>query len=95
MEIEDFKSSLNSQKPPEGLRPHLTSMWYDGKGDWEQAHTIIQDIHDTAAAEIHAYLHRKEGDQWNADYWYRRAGTKSPKLTLEEEWTSIVRRLIQ
>jgi len=23
---------------------------------------------------VHAYLHRKEGDQGNAAYWYARAG---------------------
>jgi hypothetical protein len=45
-----------------------------------------------SAARIHAYLHRKEGDQWNADYWYKRVGEKRPNLTLEEEWNELVRR---
>ena len=27
---------------------------------------------------VHAYLHRKEGEQWNADYWYRLAGRTLP-----------------
>jgi len=95
MDFAEYKKSLAANQPPDSLSPHLTSLWYDAKGDWEGAHNIIQDVHDTAAAEIHAYLHRKEGDQWNADYWYRRAGSKSPKVTLDEEWTLIVRRLIQ
>lgn len=93
MNFIEFKDSLTNNAPPVSAGIHLKAMWYDGKGDWGQAHTIIQDIDDSKAAEIHAYLHRKEGDQWNADYWYRRAGSKSPKLSLDEEWASIVRRL--
>jgi hypothetical protein len=27
---------------------------------------------------IHAYLHRKEPDIWNAKYWYRRCGKPYP-----------------
>jgi hypothetical protein len=28
----------------------------------------------TSGRGVHAYLHRKEGDQDNAAYWFRRAG---------------------
>ncbi|MEY4699958.1 MAG: hypothetical protein RL326_145, partial [Pseudomonadota bacterium] len=42
-------------------------------------------------AAIHAYLHRKEGDTWNADYWYRKAKRPSFTGTLHEEWESLVR----
>lgn len=28
---------------------------------------------------IHALLHLIEGDQWNADYWFSRAGKASKK----------------
>jgi hypothetical protein len=95
MDFKEFKQSLISNEPPDSAGLHLKALWHEAKGDWEKAHNIIQDIHDTDAAAIHAYLHRKEGDQWNADYWYRRAGSKSPKLTLDEEWATIARRLIQ
>jgi hypothetical protein len=43
---------------------------------------------------VHAYLHRKEGDTWNADYWYKKAGKIRPKLSLEEEWEYLVREFI-
>jgi hypothetical protein len=43
---------------------------------------------------VHAYLHRKEGDIWNADYWYRRAGLKRPDTTLDEEWNEIFNTLL-
>lgn len=43
-------------------------------GDWEAAHTIAQDDPSPEAAWLHAHLHRLEGDEGNAAYWYRRAG---------------------
>jgi hypothetical protein len=43
---------------------------------------------------VHAYLHRKEGDSWNADYWYRKAGKKRPDVSLEQEWETIVKALM-
>jgi hypothetical protein len=48
---------------------------------------------DAHAAWIHAYLHRKEGDTANADYWYARAGRKRPSLSLEAEWAMLVEAL--
>jgi len=54
-------------------------------GDWHRAHDIVQSRSDTKACLIHAYLHRVEGDLSNARYWYRRAGTTPPNLTLEDE----------
>ena len=93
MTLEQFKSSLHSTKPT-GLSIYLELLWYDGKGDWEQSHNLIQDIEDKNAAWIHAYLHRKEGDIWNADYWYNKAGKKRPSVSLEQEWENIVAALI-
>ncbi len=43
-------------------------------GDWDGAHRIVQDYEDEDAAWLHAYLHRVEGDEGNARYWYERAG---------------------
>lgn len=90
MSPETLQNSLVNQEPPDGLSPYLQAMWYDAKDDWETAHTIVQDLEDVKAAWVHAYLHRKEGDIGNADYWYRRAGRKRPATSLEEEWKSLV-----
>jgi hypothetical protein len=90
MTIEAFKTSLDENNPPEGLDQKLLALWYDAKGDWQKSHAIIQDIESRDAASIHAYLHRKEGDLWNADYWYQRAGSKRPDVTLSEEWTNLI-----
>jgi hypothetical protein len=43
---------------------------------------------------VHAYLHRKEGDQGNAAYWYSRAGKAVCREPLDVEWVSIVRTLL-
>ena len=55
------------------LSPLLLALWHDAKGDWDGAHRVAQDVDGENAAWVHAYLHRKEGDASNADYWYRRA----------------------
>jgi hypothetical protein len=89
MTIEEFKKSLHASLP-DGVSVYLESLWYDGKGDWEKSHVIIQDIEDKNAAWIHAYLHRKEGDIGNADYWYSKAGRKRPSVSLQEEWENLV-----
>ena len=74
---------------------YVKALWYDQQGDWDMAHNVSQDIHDQNGSWIHAYLHRKEGDIWNADYWYRRAGRKRPDSSLEEEWEEICRALLE
>ena len=94
MTPEAFKLSLSAIQPTAGMNEHLQALWYDAKGQWETAHNIIQDITDRQAEWIHAYLHRKEGDSWNADYWYNRAGRMRPSCSLEEEWTTILQDLL-
>lgn len=56
---------------------------------WDAAHNLIDQYHSSSAYRIHAYLHRIEGDIWNADYWYRKAGIKRPDVSLEDEWDLI------
>jgi len=89
--LTEFKESLNLEQPISALPVQLKSLWYDGKGDWHQAHGQIDHLTDQASAWVHAYLHhRKEGDIWNADYWYNKARQKRPNLSLEEEWEQLV-----
>jgi hypothetical protein len=85
-----FKKTIQTNQIPAGLSLALQALWYDGKGDWKKAHDLIDHLNDRQAAHVHAYLHRKEGDIWNADYWYSRAGQKRPGLSLEEEWEQLV-----
>ena len=39
-----------------------------------EAHDLVQDMTDPEGAVIHAIVHRREPDFWNARYWYRRVG---------------------
>jgi len=94
MNYSEFRNSLSEETPPEGLSDLLLALWNEGKGDWEKAHNIVQDIHSSDASWIHAYLHRKEGDQGNAAYWYQRAGKTMPKVSLEKEWEEIVKEIL-
>ena len=90
MDLESFVTSLDTDTPPQDISVYLLALWYDAKEDWDQSHTTIQDVDTKNAAWIHAYLHRKEGDTFNADYWYRRAGKKRPDVTIKEEWNNLV-----
>ena len=42
-----------------------------------------------------AYLHRVEGDLWNARYWYRRSDKPESKLSLTEERQQITQALLK
>ncbi len=95
MTTEEFIQSTKDSTPPAGINVLLLTLWYDAKGDWEKSHDLISEIETKEAAWIHAYLHRKEGDSWNADYWYRRAGENRPDITLEKEWSLLVGLLIK
>ena len=94
MDLKTFKASINQDSPPEGLGPALKALWHQAKGNWEQAHRLIQDQNDEAGAWVHAYVHRVEGDNSNAGYWYRRAGKPHPSAPLAEEWEEIVSSLL-
>lgn len=91
MTYDSFYESLQNSKPASKMSVHLTALWLDANGDWIGAHELIQDLSDKNSAWIHAYLHRKEGDIFNADYWYRRAGKQRPNVGLTEEWENLAK----
>jgi hypothetical protein len=68
----------------------LLALWWDGKGDWEKAHQIAQDVAGLDGAWVYAHLHRKEGDVGNAAYWYRVAGRAVATGDFRREWEGIV-----
>ena len=86
----EFKASLSGAAPAAGLAVPLAGLWWAAKGNWDQAHRIVQDDGSRDAAWVHAYLHRVEGDLGNAGYWYRQAGKPAAKDSLEAEWERIV-----
>ena len=85
----DLKASLSETAPAAKLSPPLAALWWAAKGNWDQAHKIVQDESDKESAWVHAYLHRVEGDLGNAGYWYLQAGQPVAKDSLEAEWQRI------
>ncbi len=95
MQADHFIQAVRRKEALPGLSIYLQTLWYAGTGDWHKAHELIQDEPGKPAALLHAYIHRVEGDQWNADYWYAKAGEKRPSATLEEEWELLVGRFLK
>jgi hypothetical protein len=94
MTAEEFRASVVREVPPEELPAPLSALWWDAKGDWTQAHTLVDELETPAGMAVHAYLHRKEGAASNADYWYARAGRGFRRDTLEGEWEALVQGLL-
>lgn len=90
MDYEQFTRSLANSGPAHGLPVLLAALWWDAKGDWAQAHALVDELETPDGMAVHAYLHRKEGAASNADYWYTRAGSSFRRPTLEAEWTALV-----
>jgi hypothetical protein len=94
MTAAQLHDTLEQSSPPANLPPLLAALWWEAKGDWNQAHEIAQSENGADAAWVHAYLHRKEGDASNAAYWYNRAHQPRCTLSLEKEWEQIVSALL-
>ncbi|MEM9926739.1 MAG: hypothetical protein AAF915_23820 [Cyanobacteria bacterium P01_D01_bin.50] len=67
------------QKCPTSLPLSLQSLWYEKKGKWDEAHTLLEDASDKDSA------YRREDDLNNARYWYNRSGKSESKVSLDEE----------
>ena len=95
MNLEEFKNSVaEEQAPPAGLSIQLAAMWWDAKGDWARAHSLVDELETVDGMAVHAYLHRKEGSASNADYWYHRSGRSFYRPTLEAERTALIEGLL-
>ena len=94
MTLDDFRQSLTSAEPPAELTLALAGLWWDAKSDWTRAHESAQQDEGRDGSWVHAYLHRKEGDQGNAAYWYRRADKPICRDSLDGEWLNIARELL-
>jgi len=91
MSFEEFAAA---SVPPAGLSVALQALWHDAHDDWDRAHALAQEAAGRDGAWVHAYLHRKEGDEMNAGYWYSRAGRPAARGDLGAEWEAIARALL-
>ena len=95
MDLEEFKASLGQDAPPEDMARAMQALWHQAKGDWETAHQLAQSQDDGSGAWVHAFLHRVEGANSNAAYWYRRAGKPLSSARLSAEWEEIAAALLR
>jgi len=95
MDLTAFRATLSAAEPPLALSHALRALWLDARGNWDGAHDAAQADEGGAGDWVHAYLHRKEGDNGNAAYWYRRAGKPVCRTPLDEEWAAIAGALLQ
>lgn len=93
MTPDEFRATLGDPAPPADLPPTLEALWWDAKGDWARAHSLVDDLESKDGMSVHAYLHRKEGADWNAEYWYNRAGRQFHHPALADEWSALVNAL--
>jgi len=94
IDLEAFRATLEQPSPPQGLSPLLQALWHAARDEWDTAHGLAQDDSSADGAWVHAYLHRVEGDESNAGYWYRRAGKPHCQNSLQSEWAEIVKALL-
>ncbi|ABF39980.1 conserved hypothetical protein [Candidatus Koribacter versatilis Ellin345] len=94
MTAEQFRTSLSLDAPPADLPVPLAALWYDAKGTWEKAHSLVDELETKDGMAVHAYLHRKEGAASNAEYWYQRAGRDHSRPAFDDEWQSLVEYLL-
>jgi hypothetical protein len=90
MDAKVFRDSIGGPAPDAGLPVTLQALWWDAKGNWARAHALVDELETPDGMAVHAYLHRKEGMESNADYWYRRAGREFHRPAFDDEWEALV-----
>ena len=68
----------------------LLALWWDGRGDWDKAHEVAQDVVGRDGAWVLAYLHRNVGVLGIGSFWYRLAGRAVATGDSKVEWDGIV-----
>lgn len=96
MTVEEFRNTLAADEPPEELSEPVQALWWDAKGEayWDRAHQLVDELETREAMAVHAYLHRREGQDWNAEYWYLRAGRRFHRPKMTDEWAALAEGLL-
>lgn len=94
MDYLQFNHTLDMAKPPENFHDVLKAMWWERKNSWETAHDIVKNLTGDDAAWAHAYLHRKEEDDDNALFWYKKARKEYPQISVNDEFREITKEFL-
>lgn len=90
LSLDNFLSNCEATLPPES-DPVLLCLFHINQDQWHKAHDIVETINSNYGSWLHGLLHRIEGDEWNARYWYRQAGKEGYQKSISEEWLQIAR----
>ena len=63
-------------------------------GEWQQAHEIVQNEKSELGSWLHGIVHILEGDQKNAQGWYRRAQREFPGMDAAKDEIAAARRAV-
>ena len=93
MTTEDFLQLSEAEAAARGAA--VLALWWEARGEWARAHGVAQKAGGPESAWVHAHLHRVEGDELNAGYWYAKAGRPrpAPGTTVETERAQILAEL--
>lgn len=78
-----------SQSEMQEKNIYLKALEAEQSGDWAKAHEMVKGMVTAEAAWVHAYLHRVEGDEIKAEYWYNRAVQPVCNTSLDAEWKAL------
>ena len=65
-----------------------------GRGNWHDAHKLVQDDHSPLGYWAHGIVHLQEGDIENARYWYRKAKRPFPGTNAIETELEAIQRAV-
>ncbi len=94
MDLTSFRNIHRNSHQFASLSAPLQALWLEHHGDWTAAHQLVDELETRDGMAVHAYLHRREGETGNADYWYRRAGRDCYRDDESEEWAALVNALL-
>ena len=90
----DVKTFVDGPLDSAATRP-LRALWFAAHGEWQSAHEEAQEGDDAESSWVHALLHREEGDQSNAAYWYRQAGKPVYRGSIKDERNEMIATLLR
>lgn len=94
MFFERFVETLALPEPPPELELALRALWFDANGRAGSALRAATCDSSHAGLRVRAYLHRKAGDDAEAELWYFRSGAPPWTGSLRAEWEDIVKTVL-
>lgn len=91
MSLIEFQAAIDQNLVPAEFTDLEKTLWFAKKNNWEEAHRIcVAYENEPKFDRIHAFLHRQEGDKFNAKWWYNKLKINIPTVSLEEELEEII-----